>query len=177
MTPAQAARYWEGAGGPASRTVEWVAIGIGESSLETGAVSPAGAIGWLQIMPFNATAYGFAPNDMKQPDLCAWVALQMSGQGTNCAAWDSAYRNIYATGRYRFLGWPEQGSADYTNMAYVAAELGGRYLRGMTGPAAPGIDTSLNAAVNRLQQAGGHSIPQTTALARRGITVIGRMYR
>lgn len=123
-TARQVAGFWEAAGGPARRAVEWVAIALGESSYDDAAVSSAGAIGLWQIMPFNAGPYGYSVTQLYDPQVNASVAVQMSGHGANCAAWDSAYADIQASGRYSFLAWPEQGSADFNNLAIVAAQLG-----------------------------------------------------
>lgn len=124
LTARQVAAYWEGVGGPASRDVEWVAIAMGESSLDDSAVSPAGAIGLWQIMPFHAAEFGITVDSLYDPRTNALVAVSLSGHGTNCAAWDSCYANIYASGRYTFLAWPEVGSADYNNLPIAARELG-----------------------------------------------------
>lgn len=134
LTALGVADYWIAAGGPKSRAVEWVAIALGESSYNTEAVSSAGAIGLWQIMPFNAAPHGYSVAQLYDPLINARVAVAMSGQGTNCAAWDSAYRDILTSGRYPFLGWPEVGSADYNNLAIVAAQLGHDKLGGAIPP-------------------------------------------
>jgi hypothetical protein len=137
LTAHGVASYWLGAGGPRSRMVEWVAIALGESSYNTDAISIAGAIGLWQIMPFNAAPNGVSVNALYDPHWNAYVAVRMSGHGTNCAAWDSAYRDIAASGRYSFLGWPESGSADFNNLAIAANELGGHAVA-PAGSGAPG---------------------------------------
>lgn len=120
----EVAGYWLGAGGPRSRIVEWVAIAMGESSLDDQATSPAGAIGLWQIMPFHAAAFGITVQSLYDPRTNALVTVSLSGNGTNCAAWDSCYADIYASGRYSFLAFPERGSADYNNLSAAAAQLG-----------------------------------------------------
>ena len=177
LTARQVAGYWEGAGGPASRAAEWVAIAMGESGLVSDAVSPAGAIGIWQVMPFNAPPYGYTPNDLYDPAINARVTVAMSGGGTNCAAWDSAYADIYASGRYSFLAWPERGSVDYNNLAAAAAELGGSAVNPIGGTAQPGVDNTLAATVSALQKIGGQLVPAQTLAARRTAQVLGRMYR
>lgn len=134
LTAVQVADTWIAAGGPESRAVEWTAISMGESSFETSAVSSAGAIGLWQIMPFNAAPNGVTVDDLYNPLLNARVAVRMSGAGTNCAAWDSCYRDIEVSGRYTFLGWPEVGSADYNNLQTVAALIGRDKLGGQVPP-------------------------------------------
>lgn len=133
-TALQVADYWIAAGGPRSRATEWVAISLGESSYDDSVVSSAGAIGLWQIMPFNAAPHGVTVDDLYNPLINARVAVAMSGQGTNCAAWDSCYANINASGRYAFLGWPEQGSADYDNLQVVSVQLGHDKLGGAVPP-------------------------------------------
>lgn len=134
LTALQVADYWIAAGGPKNRATEWVAIALGESSYNTDAVSSAGAIGLWQIMPFNAAPNGVTVDDLYNPLDNARVAVRMSGGGTNCAAWDSCYANIEASGRYTMLPWPEQGSADYNNLQTVAVELGSDKLGGAVPP-------------------------------------------
>lgn len=142
----QVADYWLAAGGPRNRVTEWVAIALGESSYRTDAVSPAGAIGLWQIMPFNAAPNGATVTGLYDPLVNARVAVQMSGHGTNCAAWDSAYRDIQASGRYSFLGWPEPGSADYANLSLVAVQLGHDKLGGAVPPVKPVTISRVEAA-------------------------------
>lgn len=134
LTALQVADYWIAAGGPRSRAVEFTAIALGESSYDTEAVSSAGAIGPWQIMPFNAAPNGVTVEDLYNPLDNARVAVKMSGGGVNCAAWDSCYANIDASGRYSFLGWPEPGSVDYQNLQIVAVELGHDKLGGAVPP-------------------------------------------
>lgn len=131
------ADFWIAAGGPKNRAVEWVAIALGESSYDDRIVSSAGAIGLWQIMPFNAAPNGATVAQLYDPRVNARVAVQMSGHGANCAAWDSCYADIQASGRYKFLGWPERGSADYANLTVVSVELGHDKLGGAVPPVPP----------------------------------------
>ena len=134
LTLVQVADLWLHAGGPRNRVVEWVAIELSEGGLSTDAVSPAGAIGPWQIMPFNAGPHGYSVADLYSPSVNATIAVEMSGHGTNCAAWDSCYRNIQASGRYRFLGWPESGSSAFSKLVWVSAALGHDKLGGAMPP-------------------------------------------
>lgn len=177
LTALQVADYWVGAGGPRSRAVEWVAIAMGESSLDDSVVSSAGAIGVWQIMPFNAPPYGFSPNDLYDPAVNAHVAFAMSGGGVNCAAWDSCYANIYSSGRYPFLSWPEQGSADYNNLPVAAAEIGGNVLDPSGGSGAPVQADPLPAAIAAMQQMSGRQIPAMTSSGLKVIKALSAMYR
>lgn len=177
LSAVQVADYWIGAGGPKSRAVEWVAIAMGESGLNDDAVSPAGAIGVWQIMPFNAGGHGLAPRDLYNPHFNAMVAVAMSGGGVNCAAWDSAYLDIYKSGRYTFLAYPERGSADYNNLAAAAAELAGHGLKGIASAGSPSPVANLTAAAKEWQEVGNHRIPgvyNVTVRTARSIGSVGK---
>lgn len=177
LTAVQVADYWIGAGGPKSRAVEWVAIAIGESGFNDQVVSPAGAIGVWQIMPFNAGVGGGTVADLYNPAYNAKVAVLMSGGGANCAAWDSCYVNINASGRYTFLGWPEQGSADWFNLVPAQAALLGHGLTGITNPGPPGMPDSLEAAIKAWQDIGDRSIPAVTAQVAATTRAISATYK
>lgn len=157
------ARFWTGAGGPANRAVEWVAISLGESSWDDQAVSPAGAIGLWQIMPFNAAPNGVTVAQLYDPSYNALVAVLMSGGGTNCAAWDSCYVDIEATGRLTFLGYPEVGSADYNNLPIAQAAVSGHGYGGLTDPGSPGVPDPLVNGITGIQLIAGTYIPAVTA--------------
>lgn len=134
LTALQVADLWIAAGGPSSRAVEWTAIALGESGYRTDVVSSAGAIGVWQVMPEHAAEYGYPVAALYDPLVNGKITVALSGHGTNCAAWDSAYRDINVSGRYAFLAWPEPGSADYDNLAVVSAQLGRDKLGGAVPP-------------------------------------------
>lgn len=138
LTIPQAATLLTEFGMPRGRVVEFVSIGIAESGLRTDAVSSAGAIGVWQQMPFNATDRGYQPDALYRPTINALITVQLSGQGVNCAAWDTAYADIGATGRYPFLAWPEAGSAAWRNEGMVAAVLSHGFPAPVSGGPPPG---------------------------------------
>ncbi len=159
LTAVQVADAWVTAGGPKHRATEWVAIAMGESSLRTDARSSADARGLWQIMPFNFAPNGVDINHWQDPVANALVAVRMSGRGTNCAAWDSCYRDIEASGRYTFLAWPEQGSADFNNLAIAGAALGTHAIGGSVPPPEPVIGGDAARALARLHIITGKMIP------------------
>lgn len=150
LSAAQVADYWIQAGGPASRVVEWVAIAYGESGFDAEALSSAGAIGVYQIMPFNAAPHGVSVQDLYDPLINTRVAVEMSGGGVNCAAWDSAYADINATGRLAYLSWPQPGSADYNNLHIVSVMLGNDKLGGMAPPIGAAAAEQINQTTAQL---------------------------
>lgn len=152
LTMEQVANAWVDAGGPSNRAVEWVAIAMGESGLNTTALSPVGAEGLWQIMPFHWGPLGLDGSLWADPLTNAKAAVAISGHGTNCAAWDSAYRNIYASGRYSFLAWPEPGSADYEHMQTVAAAIGGDKFGGAVPNGGQFPSAGMNNAIGHMQQ-------------------------
>ena len=180
----EVAGYWTSAGGAASRRTEWLAIAMGESGTGGGsadcddaAVSSAGAIGLWQIMPFNAAPWGFTPNDLYDPFVNARIAVGMSGDGQNCAAWDSAYANIQASGRYSFLAWPEAGSADRANLPIAAAALGSAPPTDPTTPATVISDVLLFRDVGFLDSLTRDSMPWLARREAANAVAVGRLFR
>jgi hypothetical protein len=177
LSAADVAGYWLGAGGPKSRIVEWVAIAIGESGFDTEARSPAGALGVWQIMPFNAAPYGFTVGQLTDPAVNARIAVEMSGGGANCAAWDSCYRDIAASGRYTFLAWPEEGSPNWGNLATAAAELGSHVIIPTAVSQTPGLTATLAGTVTEIQHQGAKLLPAQSRRVQAAAARLGRMYR
>lgn len=151
LTAVQVADAWVAAGGPKSRAVEFVAIAMGESSLDDTAESSAGAQGLWQVMPFWWGSLGLDPNMWSDPLTNARAAVAISGHGTNCAAWDSCYTDIYTSGRLQFLAWPQSGSADYNNLPAAAAALGQDKIGGAAPPPGPSNAPAVAHAVAQLQ--------------------------
>jgi len=123
LSASQVAGYWRAAGGPADRAVEWVAIAGAESSLDTESLSSTGARGLWQIEYYNAVWAHATADELYDPEVNARAAVYGSGGGTNCAAWDTCYYDINATGRYSFLDYPEQHSAAWQWISSVTAAL------------------------------------------------------
>lgn len=176
LTPREAAAAWESAGGPSDRVVAWVAVAVAESSLDTDAVSPAGALGLWQIMPDNFGGAHVPLSQWRDPFSNALVAVRLSAGGMNFAPWDTAYRNINATGRYAFLNWPETGSAAWNNMPYVSASLGGTSHVAPAPPVQPGVTGTLPAALDWYAKSTYHVIPALITRTRRLNAAVSGLY-
>lgn len=177
LTAQYVATLWTMAGGPSSRAVEWVAIAMGESSLDDQVVSSAGAIGLWQIMPFNAAVGGGSVQDLYNPLYNASVAVRMSGGGTNCAAWDSCYADIYRSGRYSYLSYPEHGSADYNNIPIAAAMIGVDALQSVQPEPSTGVTGDLTRGAAAVQQLVQRGFPQLRSDTLTQQAVIGALYQ
>ena len=123
ITIPQCAGAWLGAGGPRQHMIEFVAVSMAESSLDDTAVSPVGAQGLWQVMPFWWAQLGLPASEWSVPHINALAAVAISGHGSNCAAWDTCYTDINASGRFNFLAFPQVGSAAANNIPQVAAAL------------------------------------------------------
>jgi hypothetical protein len=144
----QVGQYLVNNGCPSSRVVPWVAVSYGESEFNTRAESPVGARGIFQFMPgswpIECGPYANAWN----PDTSALACVILSGGGKNFAPWDSAYRDIYISGRYSFLSWPEAGSADWDLLPKIASMLGTNYHAQIVPNEAPGVAPTLPGALS-----------------------------
>lgn len=171
------ADIWTRAAGSSERAVEWTAIAMGESSLDDQVVSSAGAIGLWQIMPFNAHWGGGTVSDLYDPEYNAKVAVLMSGNGANCAAWDSCYLDINRSGRYSYLGYPERGSADWNNIPVAAGLIGSQALAAALPEPSLGISVDLARVAAAAQQVITSALPalRTRVLAEHA--VVGAMYQ
>lgn len=127
LTIPEIAGAWQSAGATQigiDRRIEFAAICLAESGGNTDAVSPAGALGLWQVMPFNFAPLGLDVNQWRDPFVNARAALLLSNQGQNCAAWDSCYNDIAASGRFGFLNWPQPQSSAFGFLSQVSLALG-----------------------------------------------------
>lgn len=98
------------AGFPASRRPVMAAIALAESSGQSTIVSPAGAIGLWQIMPFWAGTFGQSVSELYVALVNCDDARRISGNGYHLGAWDTCYNPPSSAAVRRDLGWPERGS-------------------------------------------------------------------
>jgi hypothetical protein len=144
----QVAQYLVNNSCPSSRVVAWAAVSLGESGWDTRAESPVGARGIFQFMPGSWPLQCGSYDNAWDPDVSCFAAMILSNQGQNFAPWDSAYTDIYISGRLSFLSWPEVGSADYRLMVNVAADLGPGYHAQIVPNTQPGITPTLPGALS-----------------------------
>lgn len=137
LTASEVAGWWVKGGGPASRSAEWVAIAMAESSLDDAAVSSTNAIGLWQIEAYNAWWAHTNAGGLFNPLFNAQAAVFGSGGGTNCAPWDTCYADINRSGRYRYLAGPEVGSAAWNNLTSATNAIGQGGQVGATGGLGP----------------------------------------
>ena len=126
---------WKFAGGNASREDVMAAISLAESSGEAEVVSPAGAIGLWQVMPFWAPHFGWPVSYLYQPYYNARAAVGISGGGYHLGAWDTCYNPPSAAANRLDLSWPETGSPAWDELrSHGAGTTGGGGGGGSTGP-------------------------------------------
>lgn len=173
----ECANHWVSAYGPRDKVTEWVAIAMAESDLQTDVVSPDGAIGLWQIMPFNAYIAGGTVADLYDPEYNARVAVTMSNGGRNCAAWDSCFASLVNFVRPPYLGWPQQYSPAYLHLDLAAAALG----TDAGGGASPGSEPTLAAGIDQaladVVLLADHAIPNLTGDLLWAAQVVGRIYQ
>lgn len=175
--PAQeVANFLQSAAMPTARIAEFVAIAGCESSYDDAAVSPTGAIGLWQVEPYTATSVGMTPAQMYDPNLNALAAVRISGHGSNCAAWDTCYADIQASGRYSFLHWPEGGSCAANRLAGVSVVVGTANVGGGAAPPYPGVTGTLAHTVGVMGVLTHQAMPGYGRGVRAWAGVTGRLY-
>jgi len=101
---------WKFEHGNSSKAEMMAAIALAESSGISDAVSPAGAIGLWQVMPFWASDFGWPVSYLYQPVYSALAAVRISGDGSNVGAWDTCYNPVSSAAHRKDLSAPETGS-------------------------------------------------------------------
>jgi len=177
LSAQQVASWWKSEGGPDKSAVAWVSVSLAESSWDTEAVSPTGAVGLYQVEPYSWPAQLGSFSMATDPGYNTLAAIDLSGGGVNFAPWDTAYANIYASGRYSFLAWPEPGSAAFNHMVYVATVLGTNPDGNAGPPPQPGISGTLPDALKWFSDVTYGAAPALSARARAVSARAGIQYR
>lgn len=160
------AAAWIAAGGAPNRTVAWLSVSLAESSWNTDAVSPTDARGLYQMEPGSWPESAGPLSEWRDPNYNSRAAVILSGGGVNFAPWDTAYANIYRSGRYAFLQWPEESSAASSYMPYVSALLGNKYYGTVHAPETPGLTGGLPDAIRWYGEVANTVIPVLATRAR-----------
>jgi len=153
-------------GCPSSRVVAWAAVALGESGWDLDAESPVGARGLFQFMPGSWPIECGPYDNAWQLDPSCLAAMILSSQGQNFAPWDSAYNDIYISGRLSFLSWPQPDSADYRLMVNVAADLGPGYHAQIVPNSTPGLTPTLPGALSWYATTTNNVLPRLKRVAR-----------
>lgn len=133
-SPVTIAQIWERNGGNPSAVVSAVAVCLAESGGNTYAISPARDYGLWQINITNFASQGINSVTVFDPDVNAKVAIRMSGNGTNWAAWCTAWADPSNCG-HGFVNPPQPGSPAGNQIGTARAALGN--LAGPTATANP----------------------------------------
>jgi hypothetical protein len=176
VTARQIAQALVDSGCPSANVVAWCAVAYGESSFDLRAESPVGARGVFQFMPGSWPIQCGPYSNAWTLESSAFACVILSGGGRNFAPWDSAYRDIYISGRYSYLAWPENGSADYNNIRIVAAMLGPGYTARIVPAAQPGITDTLPGALDWYATVTGKVMPELQRRGRRYGAAVARLY-
>lgn len=124
LTIPQAASVWLRNGGARSAVVSAVAVAKAESDLWAEAVSPSADYGLWQINIINLRPRGISIQQAFDPDVSAELAIDLSGNGTNWAAWCTCWVQPRGNCGHGFLPVPQAESPAGTHLAGVAATLG-----------------------------------------------------
>lgn len=118
------AHIWTRNGGAANHAVAAVSVALAESGGNDHAVSPSADYGLWQINRTNFAAQGLSVASSFDPDTNARVAIRMSGNGTNWAAWCTCWVNPAANCGHGFISLPQPGSPAGSHLTIVSAVLG-----------------------------------------------------
>jgi hypothetical protein len=135
LTTIEVSALWLQYGGDPNKVVEAVAIAAAESGYDALAQSGACCNGLWQICEDHALEWGFDPSQLYDPRVNVWAAIQLSGNGTNWAPFDTAYADLSRAAQRYPISYPEVGSPAYNLLAEVASALG------VTGGGGSGLPT------------------------------------
>jgi hypothetical protein len=122
-TVPELASIWVNNGGNRNAVIYAVSVCKAESGGNDHAVSPSSDYGLWQINTINFASQGLNFSNVFDPNVNARVAIRMSGNGTNWAAWCTAWANPAANCGHGFLPVPEDASAAGAWIPNVAAQL------------------------------------------------------
>jgi len=120
----QISSVWLRNGGSRAAVVSAVSVAKAESNGWAEAVSPSADYGLWQINIINLRPRGISIAQAFDPDVSAQLAIELSGNGTNWAAWCTAWEQPRGNCGHGYLPVPQPGSPAGSHLAGVAATLG-----------------------------------------------------
>lgn len=134
-TPNQIGALWQAQGGAFVHVITAIAVSLAESGGDSSAISPSHDYGLWQINEANFAALGVSLDTIRDPATNARCAIRMSGNGTNWAAWCTAWTDPGRDCGHGLLPAPQVGSPAYSKINEAAAYTGGVVPAGTTAPA------------------------------------------
>lgn len=123
-TPKQIATIWVTSGGARNHVTVAVAVALAESGGNDAAHSPSADWGLWQINEIHFPALGWTWRDAVNPYNSARAAIQISGNGTNWAAWCTCWRDPGPNCGHGWLPGPQQGSPAYNQLIRLDPSVG-----------------------------------------------------
>lgn len=120
-SPVNIGHHWLSNGGSKTGLVNAIAVALAESGGDDHAISPSHDFGVWQINWIHFGTVGIAANNWMSIDVNARAAIAISGNGTNWAAWCTAWTNPGANCGHGFLPNPQPGSPAYSHLANARA--------------------------------------------------------
>ena len=126
-SPAGIMGVWLAAGGSRDGRVVMTAVALAESGGDSTAVSPSDDHGLWQINGIHFAAFGVNAQTVLDPHTNARIAIALSGNGTNVAAWCTCWINPGRDCGHGFIPVPQTGSPAWDQLprAQAVAGVGG----------------------------------------------------
>lgn len=124
LSPSQVANIWLFAGGSRAHMVMAVAVAFAESGGNADAISPSSDYGLWQINSLWIGHWNLRWNNWYQPGINADAAIQISGNGSNFAAWCTMWADPGRDCGHGYITYPQRGSPVAYELPRVEQALG-----------------------------------------------------
>ena len=161
------ARLWLDAGGWQYATVVACSVALAESGGSPDAVSPSDDYGLWQINEIHFAHFGVNADTVLDPAINARIAVSISGQGHNWAAWCTCWTDPARDCGHGYLPTPQPGSPAWREEPTVIGALGGAHNGAPntpTGSSMSGVDAAWTYAQNFFSHTGPYLHNQIAAL-------------
>lgn len=125
LSPQQVANVWLFAGGSRAHMVMAVAVAFAESGGNADAQSPSSDYGLWQINSIWFGHWNLNSGNWNQPGINADAAIQISGNGSNFAAWCTMWANPARDCGHGYIDYPQAGSPVAYELPRIEQALGG----------------------------------------------------